>query len=89
MITKMFAYVMTGLFLIGMTGVAQSGCNDGEDFFTEGPPYECDTKQSPVVHTKIECTDHESFITEGMRISPCAKGPIQLIITLKVILTKN
>ena len=78
---KMLAYVMTGLLLIGVTGVAQAECNNGEDFFTEGPPYECDTKQSPVVHTKIECTDHESFFTEGMRISPCTKGPKTIVTT--------
>ena len=79
MMRKRTAYLMTGLFLIGVYGTAQAGCNNGEDFFTEGPPYECETSQNPVVHTKVECTDHESFFTEGMRISPCAEGPKTLV----------
>ena len=79
MTRKVTAYFITGLFLIGVFGTAQAGCNNGEDFFTEGPPYECENSQNPVVHTKVECTDHESFFTEGMRISPCAEGQKTLV----------
>lgn len=77
---KMLTCLVNGLLFIGVVGIAQAaGCNNGEDFYTEGPPYERDCKQHPVVYTKLRCEDDGNLYTEGMGVSPCVKGKITLI----------
>ena len=77
MMKKMLAYLGTGLFLVGVAGVAgvaqAAGCLNGGDFFIEGPTYNRDCKQSPIIPTKV--VDEGHLYIEGMGFAPRPKGP--------------
>ena len=74
MMKKILAYIVTGLFLVGLTGIAQAAeYNDREDCCTEGPPYNRDFKQGPIIPTKV--VDEGLLYIEGMGFAPRPKGP--------------
>lgn len=65
MMKTMLACFVTGLILVGVTGIAQSaGFNAREDCCTEGPPYNREARQSPIVPTKV--VYQETLYIEGM-----------------------
>ena len=76
MMKKILAYIVTGLFLIGLTGIAQSAgysYNDREDCCTEGPSYNRDFRQGPNIPTKV--VDEGHLYIEGMGFAPRPVGP--------------
>lgn len=75
MMKKIFAYMVTGLFLAGLTGIAQAaGLNDrGDCWCLEGNPYNTDSQQSPIVQTIV--VDEGHLYIEGMGFAPRPEGP--------------
>ena len=77
---KMLANIATGLLLVGLTGIAQAEgysaqtaeYNAREDCCTEGPAYNRDFKQGPVVSTVVLDVGHPYI--EGMGFAPSPKG---------------
>ena len=69
------------LMLAGTGGMAQAQCTCGQIFFNEGPAYECSCsrEQTHFVYKPVGCVDHETFYTEGMRISTCEKGQATVV----------
>ena len=76
MMKRMIACVATGLFLVGVAGIAQAaGRSSGIDFCTEGPGYERDFKEKQIVHTKLRRVDQEgNLYIEGMGTYTLNKG---------------
>ncbi|MCL7486861.1 MAG: hypothetical protein M8357_01630 [Desulfobulbaceae bacterium] len=62
---KIIAYTITGLFLAGVTGIAQAA---DIDFQTEGPSY-IDGSKKPIVPTVV-ALDQGSRYIEGMSFAP-------------------
>ncbi len=76
---KMVALMATGIFLVGVTGIAQAAgyYNAREDCCTEGPSYNRDSKQGPIVPTKV--VYQETLYIEGMGFPPRPQGPETVI----------
>lgn len=75
---KIFAYIVTGLLLIGSTVIAEAAnYNTREDCCTEGPPYNREF-QGPAIST-IVVLDQGSLYIEGMGFAPRPKGPKTIV----------
>lgn len=81
MIKRTIAFITAGLFLVGVIGIAQAaGYNAREDCSTEGPPYNRDFKQGPIVPTKV-VLDQGSRYIEGMGFASHAKEQKTIVST--------
>ena len=63
---KIFTHIVTGLFLVGVTGIAQAqGYYAGIDFQIEGPSYNYASENKPITPTVV-VLDQGSRYIEGI-----------------------
>ena len=70
---RLLIYIFTGIFFAGLAGIVQAAeYNAREDCCTEGPPYNRELMQGPVVPTIVMDVGHPYI--EGMGFAPRPKG---------------